>query len=352
MTQLAVWTDFLSSIASVWPADHYRDLGVVVGCSGGADSVALLRGLVELSNADADKSLAAGFFVVAHFDHGFRGADSDADADFVRELARELDVRFENRRGTRHRRDEQSARNDRRQFFHDVLGQHGARYLALGHSLDDNVETVLHRLLRGTGPSGLTGMAPFRPFSSNPAASDFVVARPMLRIRRDLIRDALTQRGYPWREDTSNQSTRYRRNWIRNELLPIIQTEFPDATAAIGRAIQGQRQWNAALDPQVDQWLVTNRIQKDPLVIRTGAFGREQQQGTSLDGASLIRHAVTIEALRRCWLELGWPLQSIGQTQWNRLIALLSGAGPDLISLPGAVHAKRSQHHVTIHREM
>ena len=255
MTNQGHWDQLRNAIQSAWPASRYRGVGLVIGCSGGADSVALLRCLVELARCDSSDTSAAGFIVAAHFNHRLRGEESDGDAHFVEQVAHDLGVRFEIRCGDGARRDEATARDQRRAFFGDLVRKLGARYLALGHSLDDNVETVLHRLMRGTGPAGLAGISPFRPLSDDPGGSDFVVVRPMLAIGRQAIRDALRERGHRWREDLSNRSTEYRRNWIRNELVPMIQTQFPSAVPAIARAIDGQRQWSETIGICVDRWL-------------------------------------------------------------------------------------------------
>lgn len=344
---LGHWHNLRKSIESAWPASGYQGVGVVVGCSGGADSVALTRCLVEIARDAAGTSPPQGFIVVAHFNHRLRGDESEGDADFVRQLAGELGIRFQMASGDGDRRDEATARDQRRIFFGDVLRRCGARYLALGHSLDDNVETVLHRLMRGTGPAGLAGISPFRRLADDPNHSDFVVARPMLGVRRQLIRDAMRKQGYEWREDASNQSLEYSRNWIRGELVPMIESQYPESVPAIGRAIEGQRQWSETIDANVDRWLEIMLVQPDPLVIQR--FDRLEMCDGQAD--SLVSgQAVTIEALRRCWHQSNWPLQAMGQSQWKRVFEMLRGDGPDVIALPGSISARRDDQTVTICR--
>ncbi|QDV46393.1 tRNA(Ile)-lysidine synthase [Stieleria neptunia] len=348
MTIPPPWQNLRDAIESVWPVSRYRDVGVVVGCSGGADSVALLRGLVESVRHPA-AAAPPGFIVAAHFNHQFRGRESDADADFVRQLTEQLAVPLEIQCGQAAEQDEQSARNHRREFFHAVMRRHGARYLALGHSRDDNVETVLYRLMRGTGPLGMAGIAPFRPFSDDPSGSDFVIARPMLDLGRDQIREALRSIDAPWREDASNQSNAYRRNWIRNELVPAMQSQFPQAVPAIARAIQGQRQWRDALQPVIDRWLAAVQIQEKPLTLRRlDRIGREAE--TDPTATPLGDQAVAVEALRRCWQRSGWPLRDMGQFHWTRVFEMLAGRGPDAWTLPGAIEIRRDSWAVTLVR--
>lgn len=354
MTYPQAWQNLRDAVESVWPTARYGDVGVVVGCSGGADSVALLRCLVESVRSAAedrgDRS-PSGFIVAAHFNHRFRGSDSDADADFVGGLAGQLDVPLETAVGNRTRQDEDSAREDRRSFFLRVMRRYGARYLALGHSLDDNVETVLYRLMRGTGPKGLAGISPFRPFSDDPPGNDFVIARPMLAVGRGQIRDALRSRNYPWREDRSNSCNEYRRNWIRNELVPLIRSQFPASVPAIGRAIEGQRQWLETLQPAIDRWTETVQVDSDPLTL----LRLDRVSGplrSSHDGGLFDSQAVATEALRRYWHQSNWPLRDMGHSHWTRIFEILSGYGPDAITLPGAIEVRRDDRTVTICRRI
>ncbi|QEF96975.1 tRNA(Ile)-lysidine synthase [Stieleria maiorica] len=355
MTNPSPWQEFCDAIESAWPVSRYRDVGVVVGCSGGADSVALLRCLAEATRPRAGTTPPSGFIVVAHFNHRFRGEASDGDADFVRRLADQFGLAVEIECGDAAARDEESARNHRRAFFRNLLGRYGARYLALGHSRDDNVETVLYRMMRGTGPLGMAGVAPFRPFSEHPSDSDFVIARPMLSLGRDQIRGALRSIDAAWREDASNQSNTYRRNWIRNELLPAMETQFPHAVTAIARAVEGQRQWKDALQSVIDRWIEDQQVREAPLTLRRldrigggGMPGRDWEQDSG--AASPAEQAVAIEALRRCWHRAGWPLRDMGQHHWTRVVEMLYGGGPDALTLPGAVDVRRDQEAVVFVR--
>ncbi len=167
----------------------------------------------------------------------------DDDEAFVRELASRQGVRFTALRAAGSVRDEASMRSERFQFLHDTANAMGARYIALGHSADDNVETVLHQLMRGTGPAGLAGIG-----SPRPIGQDLVLVRPLLNVSRRLIRSGLESIGQPWREDSSNSDTDYRRNWIRHQLIPLIESEYPNAVDAITRAVEGQRGWRAVID--------------------------------------------------------------------------------------------------------
>ena len=185
---------------------------ILVGVSGGPDSVALLDVLVELGWRPH----------VCHLNHRLRGADSDADAEFVRQLGDHY--RLPNTIEARTvDRDEDAARRARFHFFREVALRTGLHKLALAHTADDQVETFLFRLLRGSGVSGLVGIWPERQMGT------LRVIRPMLGIHRTEVLEYLSARGLKFREDASNRDTRFTRNRIRHELLPLLEREFNPA---------------------------------------------------------------------------------------------------------------------------
>ena len=171
------WDAVLTALTACWPTERWSDVGVLVGCSGGADSVALLRALDQLRRADTEVS---GFLTVAHYNHRLRGAESDNDEAFVRQLSEAHELKFECECGDGSIRDEATLRKQRLRFLLATAKRIGARYIAVGHTSDDSVETVVHHLLRGTGPSGLAGIAPTRELEG-----DFVLIRPLLLVRRE-----------------------------------------------------------------------------------------------------------------------------------------------------------------------
>lgn len=197
---------------------------VGVAVSGGADSVALLRLLVDL------RSELGIFLAVLHFNHQLRGAESDADEAFVAALAAQLGLEFVGGRedvaaaAREHRWNlEDAARRLRYAFFRSALGEAGgtARLarVAVAHSADDQAETVLARLVRGTGPAGLAAIYPVK---------DFVV-RPLLEIRRSELREYLNQIGQSWREDASNRDVQRLRARLRHDVLPLLERSLQPA---------------------------------------------------------------------------------------------------------------------------
>jgi tRNA(Ile)-lysidine synthase len=200
---------------------------VAIALSGGPDSVALTWVLHEAA-PDLQIEIAG----LIHVNHQLRGADSDADEAFCRALAERLRLPIEVTRvdvaalaRTRRRSIEATAREARYTCFASAADRLGASRVATGHTLDDQAETVLLRLLRGTGTRGLSGIRVRRgPF-----------VRPLLDCRRlDLVR-YLTDRREPSRDDASNQDRRIPRNRIRHDLLPVIDRMAPGARRALAR---------------------------------------------------------------------------------------------------------------------
>ena len=199
---------------------------LVVGLSGGADSVALLDALTSLRRR-------RGFRVVAaHLDHGLREGSAD-DAAFCAELCQRLDVPLRagradvRARAARERGGlEQAARRERYAFLRRVEEEEAAVAVAVAHTRDDQAETLLLRLLRGAGATGLAGM---RPRNGD-------VVRPLLAVSRQEVLAHLRERGLAWREDPSNADTAHRRNRVRHELIPYLEERFnPGIRAALAR---------------------------------------------------------------------------------------------------------------------
>ena len=200
---------------------------LVVGLSGGADSVALTAALASLRRR-------RGFEVVAaHLDHGLR-AGSGEDAAFCHELCASLGLTLRGgsaRVRERARREkggvEAAARRERYSFLRRVSEDEAASAIAVAHTRDDQAETLLLRLLRGSGSSGLAAM---RPRSG-------ALLRPLLAVSRRDVLAYLAERGLAWRDDPSNLDLGYARNRVRHELLPYLEQRFnPRVREALARA--------------------------------------------------------------------------------------------------------------------
>lgn len=217
---------------------------LVVAVSGGPDSMCLLDTLNQLSD---DLGIR---LVVAHYDHGLREMEDEEETRLVREIAASLDLPFETEKADCLDKDESSveerARDARYGFLERVLKRHQAQKIATGHNLDDQAETVLMRLLRGSGPPGLAGIPPVR---------ENRIIRPLVEIRREDIVSYLKVRGLPYAIDSSNTDTRYLRNRIRLELLPLMQEYQPQLVEHLGRLSVILRGEDSYMEEQAAGWI-------------------------------------------------------------------------------------------------
>ncbi len=221
---------------------------VACACSGGADSVALVRLLYELKDRLGLRLL------VAHLNHQLRGAEADADEEFVRRLAARLEIEFVVRRedvAQRAKQEkvnlEEAGREVRLEFFASLIAAGKADAVAVAHTLDDQAETVLGRLVRGAGTRGLAGIYPV--VEPPPGSDKGRLVRPLLGVRRAELRDYLNSLQQPWREDATNQDPKRMRSRIRMELLPQLNAA---AFEHLGRLAEHARQeetfWSAYIE--------------------------------------------------------------------------------------------------------
>jgi tRNA(Ile)-lysidine synthase len=216
---------------------------VVVAVSGGADSTALLLILAELADE-------LGIVIhVAHFDHRTRPKQSAEDADFVAKLANRIGAPIRVGRAERPTKTEDAARTARYDFLRRAASEIGARAIATGHTRDDQAETVLLHLTRGSGLAGLAGMRPLRDG----------IARPLLAIgREDTVAVCRAARIRP-RIDPTNRSLRFARNRVRLEVLPKLAKINPRASDAIARFAEAAAQLQIESDVEIAQALARAR---------------------------------------------------------------------------------------------
>ena len=305
----------LENLKYRWPIERWRGLTIVVGCSGGADSTALLLAICQLKPTDTT-------LIVAHFNHRLRGAESDEDERFVMALAENLGCLFVggsvdqqvdqsaerlNHFGSAERGKhlgEASLREMRYRFLQRVAAEQGARYVAVAHTADDAVETLLHNLVRGTGLAGLTGISPYRDLHS-----DLVLIRPLIDVWRSEVVEYLQQNGQPFRQDSSNQSLVYTRNRIRHRWLPMLEEDFGVETRqAIHRSSTILAELQAWLQIQAQQWLDQHIVQR--------TAQRVELRVSEPIGVEwpVVQHALTI-----VWQQQSWPLIAMTYGHWNQL---------------------------------
>ena len=243
---------------------------VAVAVSGGADSVALLRLMLETRD---DVGLVVS---VVHLNHQLRGAESDLDEAFVRELADAHRLELISRRcdvneqaAENNMSIEAAARRLRYKFFHEILGQDACSKIATAHTLDDQAETVLLKLARGAGTRGIAGIWPKVAVSHQPSAvsddapkvddrrpTTGTIIRPLLSTRRSVLREYLVALGQTWREDSSNRDLRHTRNRIRHGILPRLERHVnPNVLETLAGAAEIARAEEEYWAREIERWL-------------------------------------------------------------------------------------------------
>jgi len=380
-------------LCRAWPPERWADVTVLVAVSGGADSVALLRALLAV------RQPGRGRLVAAHLNHQLRGEHSDADAAFVADLCWRLGVecRTESIAVAQTIRGgeglEAAARRARYRFLAATAADIGARYVAVGHTADDQVETILHRIIRGTGMAGLAGIPQLRPLvlplaARQPAESAHAgqsglqlaadmenhaaggqagciedlqgqlsgsfsphcwqpgatLVRPLLSVWRAQIIDYLDRLEQPYRQDQSNLELSYTRNKIRRQLLPWLAAELNPAVAQsllrLG-ALAGEVQ--AVIQPIVE------KLYSQAVAVHDG-------RRASVDRRVLIgqpRYLVR-EVLIAVWRCQQWPMQAMGFEQWDALADMLlappGSTGTASRTFPGKVQAELADDRLRLER--
>lgn len=302
--------------------------GILVAVSGGPDSVALLHVLHSLRD-ELDTRLH-----VAHLNHSFRGEASDGDAEYVRGLAQSLGipvtiekVDVPGIRRTLRLSPEEAARLVRYEFLDRVADEVGASKIALGHTADDQVETVLMRILRGTGIDGLRGIPPVR--------GRFI--RPLIQVRRSEIEEYIRENGLQPRTDETNLMPAFTRNRIRLELIPLLRREYnPGVDSAILQLAELAREDTAYLD-------VVTKEALDRLILR------REEGALSLDASGLAgqTNAIARRLIRRAAREVRGEIADTGLCHVDDLIALLRSSDSFRCELPGGLFVERSGREVS-----
>ncbi len=328
-------SQFEQQLAASWPPTQWQRVPVVVAVSGGADSVALLRGLVSLANTDR-----AGL-IVAHFNHQLR-SDSADDAEFVAELCNTLGVRCERGQADRDLTEasdgsiEQAAREARYEFLLQTAQRTGARYIATAHTADDQTETILHRIIRGTGLRGLAGIP-----ASREILPGITLMRPLLSIRRTAIVSYLEEIEQPFCSDSSNLDLKFTRNRIRNSLLPLLRSDYN------GQVDDSLRQLGHLAD-EATAYLESVAIELFDRAVECTS------DVATIDLAPLAECAPLIvrTMLRHVWRSQHWSERDMTFDHWHQLGQLVTTPLHQLdrttINLPADIRATLSEQQLTI----
>lgn len=300
---------------------------LAIAVSGGADSVALLRGMLALRGE-------LGVVVsVAHFHHGIRGAAAHADQQFVAQLAQQFDLEFNLASGNAPQCAseqkvslETAARNLRHEFFARLIAEHRADKIATAHSLDDQAETVLMRIIRGTGARGLAGIAPLH--------EEKRLVRPLLGVTRREIEDYLKSLGQSWREDLTNQDLSHTRNRVRRQLLPLLEEFNPEIRRGLCELAEISR-GEAAYWERQRQALLSRLVQRGKPSRSGRSSSGKAGEIRSVDLAGLLALPVALqrELLHALGEQIGVPLDF---RHIEALIALArEGKNGKAVQLPG-----------------
>jgi tRNA(Ile)-lysidine synthase len=306
------------------------DGSLVVGVSGGPDSVALLDFLVRFQ---ARTGHPRGGVIAAHVKHGLRGEESEEDAAFVERTARKLGVPFVFERidpasGRKGRGEslEESARKLRYGALRRMAAAAGTERLAVAHTADDQAETVLLRLIRGAGLTGLSGMRPRR------SVHGLEVIRPLLTTPRELVLEYLKRLHLPFRVDSSNLSTDPRRNFVRLEVLPRIEVMNPAIRETLRREAALFREADAYMTAEEGRVLLGVVIEREPGKIELDA-----------EGLLLYPKLLRKYALRFALQELSGDALDLSTAHIDALHALLTSRPGRSADIPMGIRARRER---------
>ncbi|HEU5350678.1 MAG TPA: tRNA lysidine(34) synthetase TilS [Terracidiphilus sp.] len=332
---------------------HLRPgLRLAVGLSGGADSVALLRALAEVGR-ELGLVLHA-----AHLHHGLRGAEADADLAFCRDLAAQLNIPFHHARvdtaaearpnpahGKPAESLEEAARRLRYSWFQQLLSKIPLDAVATAHTLDDQAETVLAKILRGAWTEGLSGI---HPKLESPEGGP--ILRPLLAVTRAQIEDYLRVLDQPWRTDSSNADAAFTRNRIRHQLLPALDTFNPRLREHLAQmallARDEESFWQSELERLAPQLLLTGRPVRGGG--RAASPGLDAELALDITRLVALPSAVQRRLLRHAAAQLGHQ-PDFTATESLRALALSGRAGQKL-PLAGGLLAERTHRELRLSR--
>jgi tRNA(Ile)-lysidine synthase len=304
---------------------------ILVAFSGGPDSLALLHALHQLQICPV---------IAAHLNHQLRGAESDADQAFVESFCQQHGIplraeRLDVRQVSSEQRTnlESTARRLRYDWLTSTAESERVSWIATGHTANDQAETILHHLLRGTGLRGLRGIASRRPLSSN-----VELVRPLLNVTRQDVEAYLEEHRLTAQLDTTNLDLNLTRNRLRHQLLPLLKGQFqPEIVAILSRLGRQATETFAILEVRARCLLAAaERPRAGHLIIL-------HVPSLMSEPRLLVR-----EVLHLIWEREGWPLDAMSFVMWERLADLIFGA-ESALDLPGSVHARRKGQVLQLH---
>ena len=310
-------------------------LSIVVGVSGGADSVALLLALTEL------RPIWSLNLTAAHVNYGLRGSESNEDERFVRNLCSRLSVLLQVRSERWNASDkgaqgnlQDKARVSRYSFFFDLAGSRNA-VVATGHTLEDQAETFLMKLIRGSGPTGLGGIFEIRQDSHTTVSggAPITVVRPLLGIGRAEVLAYLSRRQQPYRTDSSNRDLSFERNWIRHQLIPLLKERLnPNLIPTLARTADLFQEVGEFLESEGEKAFDRCRARAG-----IGSTTLRLHVDALRELPSILQKQVILRCLR---LDRG-NLRGIGQIHVDEVLELCEKQSGRELHLPGNVRVAR-----------
>lgn len=298
-----------------------KDVTFIVGFSGGRDSLALLWGLHLLAEGEWSGRVDV---LAAHFNHNLRGEEATADEEFCREFCLENGIKYvaaqANDLSAEMSNVEQRARQARYAWFASLRQERmrrGSRvYLLTAHHLEDQAETVLLHLLRGSGTTGLVAMREQREWH----------LRPLLDVPRSVLQGALQEQGFSWQEDSTNDDTDYTRNFIRARIMPIMREVNPQAARALAQVAEVAAGEDAYFGSIIEEKMRLAEIKGGSVGYAWAAFAAEPL-------------AVRRRLVRAMWLAA--TRQAVCPLSFAQVEAVLGLSAGQSVNLSGAVWAAR-----------
>jgi tRNA(Ile)-lysidine synthase len=320
-----------SPIAECLTRHGFEHTAGIIAVSGGPDSVALAHLGVGLLDAGMIARL-----IFAHVNHQLRGDESDADEAFVvslpalwraeddRLVCRARRIEVASIAQEEHENLEAVARRERYRWFTELAAAEGANWIATGHTADDQAETVLFRLLRGSGVLGLGGMSECRILESG-----VPLLRPLLSLRRSAMLDYLHDKQIAYRIDSSNRDLRFARNRLRHELLPLLERDFnPGIAEILCRLADQAQELHREVSADAARLLTEAELPRAGEVL---VFSIAKVRGAP---ANCVR-----EMFRLVWQREAWPMGGMDFARWQRLVEIAQGS-QSAWDFPGQIHAR------------
>ena len=352
---------------------------ICAAVSGGADSVALLL-LLHAANALPRHGLGVGLSAV-HVHHGLRGEEADADLAFVEALCLRLEVPLHVHHASVRERVaasrelggtgrpetiEEAARAIRYEVFRSLMAQGHADSVLTAHTLDDQAETVLMKLLRGAWTEGLSGIHPVVRIrgTGDRGTGDGKILRPLLGLRRTELEDFLRTRSQPWRTDSSNSDEAFTRNRVRHQLLPALREYNPSLDQALANLAQLAREdearWQAELGRILPQVLLPGKpVRGGGRTVSTAAGGKDSV-ALEIERLRGFDPALRRRVIRGAARQLGARLSFDETARLLALAGLLPVSGAEeptvrarpgaSVQLAGGLHAERSARELRLYR--